>query len=65
MNFFSSLRSGVCNNVRVKIGRMKEMVNSSYVDNLDFITKLSPLDNIWESVFHPTTHLRGGERNQR
>lgn len=39
LNLMVSLKSGVCNKVRVRLGRMKEMINSSCVDNLDFLSQ--------------------------
>jgi len=41
LNLMVSLKSGVCNRVRVRLGRMKEMINSSCVDNLDFLSQSS------------------------
>ncbi|KAG0087575.1 hypothetical protein BGZ92_007222 [Podila epicladia] len=37
LNFFMTLRSGVVNNVRVRLGRLSEMVNTSSIQSLDFL----------------------------
>ncbi|KAF9304628.1 hypothetical protein BGZ74_001014 [Mortierella antarctica] len=37
LNFFMTLRSGVVNNVRVRLGRLSEMVNTSNIQSLDFL----------------------------
>ncbi|KAF9584430.1 hypothetical protein BGW38_006478 [Lunasporangiospora selenospora] len=37
LKFFMMLRSGVVNNVRVRLGRLSEMVNTSCIESLDFL----------------------------
>ncbi|KAJ3104027.1 hypothetical protein HDU97_009574 [Phlyctochytrium planicorne] len=37
LNFMMSLRSGTCNGVRVRIGRLTEMINTSCIESLDFL----------------------------
>ncbi|KAI8907934.1 glycosyl hydrolases family 15-domain-containing protein [Gorgonomyces haynaldii] len=40
MNFMMSLRSsGVCNGVRVRVGRLSEMVNTACVESMDFLVE--------------------------
>ena len=37
-NFMMSLRSGVCGGVRVRLGRLSEMINTACIQSLDFLT---------------------------
>jgi hypothetical protein len=37
LNFMMSLRSGICNGVRVRVGRLSEMINTSCIESLDFL----------------------------
>ena len=37
LNFFMSLRSGSVNNVRVRLGRLHEMINTACIESLDFL----------------------------
>ncbi|KAJ3212966.1 hypothetical protein HDU67_003496 [Dinochytrium kinnereticum] len=37
LNFMMSLRSGICNGVRVRVGRLAEMINTSCIESLDFL----------------------------
>ncbi|KAI8849362.1 glycosyl hydrolases family 15-domain-containing protein [Chytridium lagenaria] len=37
LNFMMSLRSGICNGVRVRVGRLGEMINTSCIESLDFL----------------------------
>ena len=52
-NFMMSLRSGICGGVRIRLGRLSEMINTACIENLDFLTS-SDQEN-WHSV------LSGGE----
>jgi len=47
LNLMVSLKTGVCNHVRVRLGRMKEMINSSWLDNLDFLSHRNTFKNIF------------------
>lgn len=38
LNFMMSLKSGSCNGVRVRLGRLQEMLGTSCVESLDFLT---------------------------
>ena len=38
LNFMMSLKSGSCQGVRVRLGRLQEMVGTSCVESLDFLT---------------------------
>ena len=49
LNLMVSLKSGMCNRVRVRLGRMKEMINSSCVDNLDFLSNSLSYHHIFSS----------------
>jgi hypothetical protein len=37
LNFMMSLRSGMCNNVRVRVGKLADMINMSCIESLDFL----------------------------
>jgi hypothetical protein len=37
LDFFQSLRTGSCGDVRVRLGRLSEMVNTSMIESLDFL----------------------------
>ncbi|KAI9144684.1 glycosyl hydrolases family 15-domain-containing protein [Paraphysoderma sedebokerense] len=47
MNFFMSLRSGVCGSVRVRLGRLSEVINTACVESLDF---LADKNVDWETI---------------
>jgi len=46
LDLLISLKSGAFNGVRVKVGRMQEMINTSCIDNLDFLAQTINLDRI-------------------
>jgi hypothetical protein len=48
LNHFMNLRSGRCGNVRVRLGRLAELVNTSNIESLDFLINKSDLD--WETI---------------
>ncbi|KAJ3219851.1 hypothetical protein HDU67_009039 [Dinochytrium kinnereticum] len=63
LNFMMSLRSGICNGVRVRVGRMGEMINTACIESLDFLVS-SDLneEEDWGSVlkgeFHRNDYTR-------
>ncbi|KAG0202868.1 hypothetical protein BGX28_004744 [Mortierella sp. GBA30] len=57
LNFFMTLRSGVCNNVRVRLGRLSEMVNTSCIESLDFLVTKKDID--WLGI------LRGADSRRK
>ncbi|KAF9115820.1 hypothetical protein BGX27_006251 [Mortierella sp. AM989] len=62
LNFFMTLRSGVCNNVRVRLGRLSEMVNTSCIESLDFLVTKQDID--WLGILRGAADRRKG-RNAR
>ncbi|KAF9946925.1 hypothetical protein BGZ72_011015 [Mortierella alpina] len=62
LNFFMTLRSGVCNNVRVRLGRLSEMVNTSCIESLDFLVAKKDID--WLGILRGADSRRKG-RNAR
>ncbi|KAF9184443.1 hypothetical protein BGZ51_003338 [Haplosporangium sp. Z 767] len=62
LNFFMTLRSGVCNNVRVRLGRLSEMVNTSCIESLDFLVTKKDID--WLGILRGAADRRKG-RNAR
>ncbi|KAF9358964.1 hypothetical protein BGX26_000506 [Mortierella sp. AD094] len=62
LNFFMTLRSGVCNNVRVRLGRLSEMVNTSCIESLDFLVTKKDID--WLGILRGAADRRKG-RNSR
>ena len=73
-NFMMSLRSaGVCNGVRVRVGRLSEMINTSCIESLDFLVdKQSSVSEDWERVLRgeesykpdtPVTHLNKSDES--
>jgi len=55
LNFMMSLRSGLCGGVRVRLGRVTELINTSCIESLDFLVKGSDEDaHVWHNL------LRGG-----
>ncbi|KAI8621677.1 glycosyl hydrolases family 15-domain-containing protein [Chytriomyces sp. MP71] len=51
LNFMMSLRSGMCGGVRVRVGRLSEMVNSSCIESLDFlVASQSEAAEDWHTV---------------
>jgi phosphorylase kinase alpha/beta subunit len=47
-NFMMSLRSGICGGVRIRLGRLSEMINTSCIESLDFLAN-SEQEN-WHSI---------------
>ncbi|KAG0071313.1 hypothetical protein BGZ89_011032 [Linnemannia elongata] len=62
LNFFMTLRSGVVNNVRVRLGRLSEMVNTSCIESLDFLVTKKDID--WLGILRGAADRRKG-RNAR
>ncbi|KAG0323867.1 hypothetical protein BGZ99_002400 [Dissophora globulifera] len=62
LNFFMALRTGVCNNVRVRLGRLSEMVNTSCIESLDFLVTKKDID--WLGILRGAADRRKG-RNAR
>ncbi|KAG0215970.1 hypothetical protein BGX33_000668 [Mortierella sp. NVP41] len=58
LNFFMNLRSGVCNNVRVRLGRLSEMVNTSCIESLDFLVNKKDID--WMGILRGAADRRKG-----
>ncbi|KAI8846484.1 glycosyl hydrolases family 15-domain-containing protein [Chytridium lagenaria] len=51
LNFMMSLRTGVCNGVRVRIGRLGDMINTSCIESLDFLVSREQDDpESWHST---------------
>ncbi|KAK9761504.1 hypothetical protein K7432_013559, partial [Basidiobolus ranarum] len=48
MNFMMTLRTGNCNGVRVKLGRLNEMINTSCIESLDFLVNKNQVD--WQAT---------------
>ncbi|RUP49014.1 hypothetical protein BC936DRAFT_143481 [Jimgerdemannia flammicorona] len=63
LNFFMNLRSGVCNNVRVRLGRLTEQVNTSNIESLDFLINKPDID--WESILRVANSRRRKGRGGR
>ncbi|KAG0347336.1 hypothetical protein BG004_007926 [Podila humilis] len=57
LNFFMNLRNGVCNGVRVRLGRLSEMVNTSCIESLDFLVNKKDID--WMGI------LRGADKRRK
>ncbi|KAI8602494.1 glycosyl hydrolases family 15-domain-containing protein [Dissophora ornata] len=62
LNFFMTLRSGICNGVRVRLGRLSEMVNTSCIESLDFLVAKKDID--WLGILRGAADRRKG-RNAR
>ncbi|KAG0245559.1 glycosyl hydrolases family 15-domain-containing protein [Mortierella sp. GBAus27b] len=58
LNFFMNLRSGVCNNVRIRLGRLSEMVNTSCIESLDFLVTKQDID--WIGILRGAADRRKG-----
>ncbi|KAF9173211.1 hypothetical protein BGX21_004454 [Mortierella sp. AD011] len=63
LNFFMTLRSGVCNNVRVRLGRLSEMVNTSYIESLDFLVTKKDID--WLGILRGAAARRKGRHARK
>jgi len=51
LDFMMSLRTGICGGVRVRLGRLGEMVNTSKIESLDFLVSVENSDvEDWHSV---------------
>ncbi|TPX41299.1 hypothetical protein SeLEV6574_g06168 [Synchytrium endobioticum] len=55
LNFFMSLRSGSVNNVRVRLGRLNEMINTACIESLDFLASGLGNDGDWHDVLKGQT----------
>ncbi|KAF9352695.1 hypothetical protein BGX34_012021 [Mortierella sp. NVP85] len=58
LNFFMKLRSGVCNNVRIRLGRLSEMINTSCIESLDFLVTKNDID--WLGILRGAADRRKG-----
>ncbi|KAJ3400280.1 hypothetical protein HDU80_007107 [Chytriomyces hyalinus] len=58
LNFMMSLRSGMCGGVRVRVGRLSEMINSSCIESLDFLVSSEAMGETedWHSVLKGEWH---------
>ncbi|KAF9375773.1 hypothetical protein CPB97_011252 [Podila verticillata] len=56
LNFFMNLRNGVCNGVRVRLGRLSEMVNTSCIESLDFLVTKKDID--WVGILRGAADRR-------
>lgn len=55
LDFMMSLRTGTCNGVRVRLGRLSEMVNTSMIESLDFLVSAENGDiEDWHKVLKTT-----------
>ncbi|KAF9116148.1 hypothetical protein BGX27_004488 [Mortierella sp. AM989] len=63
LNFFMTLRSGVCNNVRVRLGRLSEMVNTSCIESLDFLVTKKDID--WLGILRGAADRRKGRHARK
>ncbi|KAI9345534.1 glycosyl hydrolases family 15-domain-containing protein [Obelidium mucronatum] len=58
LNFMMSLRSGMCGGVRVRVGRLSEMINTSCIESLDFLVNSETVGETedWHSVLKGEWH---------
>ncbi|KAI1307326.1 hypothetical protein EDD11_004512 [Mortierella claussenii] len=63
LNFFMALRGGVCNNVRVRLGRLSEMVNTSCIESLDFLVNKKDID--WLGILRGAADRRKHRRARK
>ncbi|KAJ3232420.1 hypothetical protein HDU78_007167 [Chytriomyces hyalinus] len=58
LNFMMSLRSGMCGGVRVRVGRLSEMINSSCIESLDFLVSSEAMGETedWHAVLKGEWH---------
>ncbi|KAG0258761.1 hypothetical protein BG011_003091 [Mortierella polycephala] len=63
LNFFMTLRSGVCNNVRIRLGRLSEMVNTSCIESLDFLVTKKDID--WLGILRGAADRRKGHNARK
>lgn len=57
LNFIMTLRTGVCNNVRVRLGKLPEMINTSCIISLDFLVDKTDID--WKNILYGSLSRRG------
>ncbi|KAJ3186848.1 hypothetical protein HK101_009545 [Irineochytrium annulatum] len=63
MNFMMSLRSGNCNGVRVRVGRLQEMVNTACIESLDFLVSKDHYEvDEWHSLLQGEWQTREAGR---
>lgn len=63
LNFFMNLRSGVCNGVRIRLGRLSEMVNTSCIESLDFLVNKKDID--WMGILRGASDRRKGRHARK
>ncbi|KAF9976352.1 hypothetical protein BGZ73_008710 [Actinomortierella ambigua] len=63
LNFFMTLRSGVVNGVRVRLGRLSEMVNTSCIESLDFLVTKKDID--WLGILRGAANRRKGRQSRK
>ncbi|KAG0244561.1 hypothetical protein BGW41_007324 [Actinomortierella wolfii] len=63
LNFFMTLRSGVVNGVRVRLGRLSEMVNTSCIESLDFLVNKKDID--WLGILRGAANRRKGRHSRK
>ncbi|KAF9157450.1 hypothetical protein DFQ26_008716 [Actinomortierella ambigua] len=63
LNFFMTLRSGVVNGVRVRLGRLSEMVNTSCIESLDFLVTKKDID--WLGILRGAANKRKGRQSRK
>ncbi|KAH8551679.1 glycosyl hydrolases family 15-domain-containing protein [Umbelopsis sp. PMI_123] len=56
LNHFMNLRSGRCGGVRIRLGRLAELVNTSNIESLDFLINKSDLE--WETILRVANAAR-------
>ncbi|KAJ3070694.1 hypothetical protein HDU98_006295 [Podochytrium sp. JEL0797] len=58
LNFMMSLRSGMCGGVRVRVGRLSEMMNTACIESLDFLVSSESVRETedWHSVLKGEWH---------
>ncbi|KAK9727373.1 hypothetical protein K7432_001905 [Basidiobolus ranarum] len=60
MNFMMTLRTGKCHGVRVKLGRLNEMINTSCIESLDFLINKNQVD--WQATLRGCNSGESGVR---
>ncbi|KAL5035407.1 hypothetical protein BDV3_005344 [Batrachochytrium dendrobatidis] len=66
LNFMMSLRSsGVCNGVRIRVGRLSEMINTACIESLDFLVDTQNADyENWQEILRGQGPLQTDESSQ-
>jgi hypothetical protein len=64
LNLMMTLKSGVCNGVRVRLGRLQDLIRTSCIESLDFLISPEPTNSIALATAEMAAMSMGGTTAQ-